>query len=138
MPRKSSNNGHDVVKSLHAYRSRLMDERCAIDGKLAALDALLGGSAAPRRGRSGRAVAVAARPAATTRGGKRLRKGSLKEYIGNVLARSGNVMTVRDITSGVLSLGFKTKNKTLAKSVGIALTEMNGVRKVGRGKFRLK
>ncbi|MCG3125873.1 MAG: hypothetical protein CHACPFDD_00700 [Phycisphaerae bacterium] len=138
MPRKSTSNGQNVIKSLHAYRSRLMDERSAIDGKLAALDALLGGSPAPRRVGRAAAAAVATRSAPAARGGRGPRKGSLKEYIGNVLARAGGVMSVRDITSGVLSMGFRTKNKTLAKSVGIALTEMRGVRKVGRGKFRLK
>jgi len=45
-------------------------------------------------------------------------------------------MAVKDITKGVVRSGYKTKNKTLAKSVGIALTEMPTVEKVGRGQFR--
>jgi hypothetical protein len=47
-------------------------------------------------------------------------------------------MAVKDITEGVRRGGYETRNKTLAKSVGIALTQMPEVDKVGRGLFRLK
>jgi len=71
------------------------------------------------------------------RAGRGPRPGSLKSYVLDVLG-GGGVMAVKDITAGVIQAGYKTRNKTLAKSVGIALTELPGVKKVGRGKFRLK
>lgn len=46
-------------------------------------------------------------------------------------------MAVKDVTEGVMKSGFKTKNKTLAKSVGIALTQMPMISKLGRGMFEL-
>ncbi len=45
-------------------------------------------------------------------------------------------MTVKDVTTAVRKAGYKSKNKTLDKSVGVALSEMPGVKKVGRGTFR--
>ena len=65
------------------------------------------------------------------------RPGSLKSVITTVLTGKG-IMAVKDITAGVLKAGYKTRNKTLAKSVGIALAEMKNVAKIGRGRFRLK
>ncbi len=57
--------------------------------------------------------------------------------IGNVLSGAGE-MQVRDITARVLRAGYKSRNKTLDKSVGIALAHMPTVRKIGRGVFRLR
>jgi hypothetical protein len=116
-----------AIQGLNAFRNRLRSQRAAIDAKIGALDAALNamGSALPTtvglgRGRHGP------------------REGSLKDYVSKVLDAAGDVMSVKDITDGVLKLGYKTRNKTLAKSVGIALAEMSNVRKVGRGKFRVK
>ena len=47
-------------------------------------------------------------------------------------------MAVKDITAAVLKAGYPSKSKTLAHSVGVALREMPGVVKVGRGQFRLR
>lgn len=116
-----------AIQSLNAYRNRLMTQRNAIDAKIGALDAALS--------------VMGSVPSATTglgRGRHGPREGSLKQYVAEVLNRSGGVMSVKDITDGVLSAGYKTKNRTLAKSVGIALAEMPGVRKVGRGRFQAK
>lgn len=122
-----------VVLNLSAYRNRLVAERDDIDKKIAALETAMSvmGTAAPGR-----------RPAAR-RTGRRVagavgRRGSLKTYVAKVLPSGGGTMAVKDVTSRVLRAGYKTRNKTLAKSVGIALKQMPNVRKVGRGRFRLK
>jgi len=119
-----------AISGLQAYHKRLVGERALIDEKICAIESALGamGSAAaqPGSGRPGRAAA-----------GRGARAGSLKAYVGRVLAGRG-VMAVKDITEGVRKAGYKTRNKTLSKSVGIALTQMKDVRKVGRGRFKLK
>jgi len=122
-----------VVLNLSTYRNRLVAERDDIDKKIVALETAMSvmGAAAPARRaparRTGRRVARAAG-----------RRGSLKTYVAKVLPSGGGTMAVKDVTTRVLRAGYKTRNKTLAKSVGIALKQMPAVRKVGRGQFRLK
>ena len=118
-----------AMAGLSAYQRRLLADRAAIDTKISAIEhalSALGARPAPAMAARGR------RPAGKGRG---FRAGSLKEYIARVLAGRG-VMSVKDVTEGVLSAGYRTRNKTLSKSVGIAMTQMKGVRKVGRGRFR--
>lgn len=119
-----------AMSGLAACQKRLLAERAALDAKLSAVEQALralGAGATPTAG-------VRRRGAATGEGG--FRAGSLKEYIAKVLTGRG-VMSVKDITQEVLNAGYQTRNRTLAKSVGIALTQMKGVRKVGRGRFKL-
>jgi hypothetical protein len=119
-----------AVTSLQALYAELLAQRAGLDGQIAAVAGAL------------RAIGttVAAPQAAAFRaakgGGGGWRTGSLKDHIARVL-RGGGVMAVKDITSGVLKTGYKTNNKTLSKSVGIALTEMKGVTKLGRGQFKI-
>lgn len=118
-----------AMAGLQRYHSELLAERAKIDAQIASVEGALktmGGATAPARRRG--------RPAG---GAGAARSGSLKEYIEQVLA-AGGTMAVRDIADAVLAAGYPTKNKTLAKSVGIALTQMPSVQKVSRGKFRLK
>jgi hypothetical protein len=117
-----------AVAGLNAYRQRLAGDRAALEGKISAIDNALSAMGG---------VAVSGPAGRGRRGVGRVRAGSLKEYVGRVLTGRG-VMAVKDITTGVLKAGYKTKNKTLSKSVGIALTQMPGVSKVGRGRFKLK
>jgi hypothetical protein len=128
-----------AVLGLKTYLGELSLQRADLDAQIQAvtraLEAMGGHPVAARiPGRPGRPPG---RPPGRRPGGKALRPGSLKAFIADVLS-SGGIMAVKDITSGVLKAGYKTQNKTLAKSVGIALTEMRGVAKVGRGRFRLK
>jgi hypothetical protein len=127
-----------AIANLTAARSSLIGQREHLDRQIAAINQALAAfgahvPAAP--------AAPAARAAGPQRGGRRggggrgVRPGSLKDYIHRVLA-GGGVMAVKDIAAGVVKAGFKSKNKTLAKSVGIALAKMPGVKRVGRGKFR--
>lgn len=119
-----------AVRSLETYYQDLLAQRNALDSQLGAVEGAL------REMNATVAKATLGRPAGRrSAGGGRFRSGSLKEYIHGVLS-SGGTMSVKDITDGVLRAGYPTKNKTLAKSVGIALTEMPGVTKVGRGQFR--
>lgn len=119
-----------LLGDVRAWRNELAGQQAQLGVQIAALDQLLAtfGASAPR-------TAVAARPV----GGKRrggLREGSLKSYIDRVLRASAKPMRVVQITAAVLKAGYKTKNKALAKSVGVALREMPGMKQVGRGTFR--
>lgn len=113
-----------MLSAAQSYRTQLLSERAAIDGRLAALDtalSVMGG----RTGFPGR-----------TPTGRGFRAGSLKDYLHKALSGRGP-MAVKDITQAVIEQGLKSKNKTLAKSVGIALSAMAGVQKVSRGLFQL-
>ncbi len=126
----------DALKGVTDHRAALLKQRAEIDSQIADIDqalAKLGFTAeAPTRKPAGRRPG----PKPGRQAGK-TRPGSLKEFVNNVLA-GGGVMAVKDITTEVVRAGYKSKNKTLAKSVGIALTEMKNVKKVGRGRFRVK
>ncbi len=132
-----------ALSGLTAYRDQLERQRLNLAAEIAALDSALsaiGGGPALRGRRPGRPPGrPAARPLPAPRRGRPPRKGSLKEFILKVLsAAPGREMAVKDIATGVVRAGYKSSNKTLAKSVGIALTEIPGVLKVGRGRFRLR
>jgi len=100
-----------------------------LDSKIAAIEQAL--SALHGRLPSG------PRPAAARgRAAGRYRAGSLKDYILRVLS-GGQTMAVKDITESVTRAGYQSRNKTLAKSVGIALAQMPELTKVGRGRYRL-
>ena len=47
-------------------------------------------------------------------------------------------MGVKDVTAAIRKAGYKSKNKTLDNSVGVALADMPNVLKVGRGQYRLR
>ena len=127
-PRTGSGALVGVVANLQSAHRALVAERTALDTRIGALEsALRAMSAAPASGSRGRRGG----------GGRAFRRGSLKEYIHRVLSSAQGTMAVRDVTTGVKRSGFKTKNKTLSKSVGIALTQMPMVSKVGRGLFKM-
>ena len=76
-----------------------------------------------------------ARPTTSSSGRDGQHGGSLKEFIVQVM-KGGGVMQVAEITTAIKRAGYRTKNKTLAHSVGVALREMKGVKRGGRGMFR--
>lgn len=134
MPRPKSSGGgtpSNVLRELSQYRAQLMAQRAGLDEKLASIDRILGGGA-PRTPAA--APAAAKRGRGGRRGRRGPRAGSLKEYILNVLDQAGKPMRVTDIASAVVDAGYKSKNKTLAKSVGIALAQLK-VKKYGRGLY---
>ena len=115
---------------MQEYRSDLLAQRAHVNSQIDAIDralAAMGGTVRAPTRKPGRG---------RRRGGRRA--GSLKSHIERVLQTRGGAMAVKDVTAGVLKAGFKTRNKTLAKSVGVALGQMPNVRKVSRGMFRLK
>ena len=119
-----------LLLQMQAYRDNLLAQRGQVVSKIDAIDKAL-------TAMGGTARAPAPKPARGRRRGT-TRPGSLKSYIQRVLQGRSGAMAVKDVTAGVLRAGFKTKNKTLAKSVGIALGQMPAIRKVSRGMFRLK
>jgi hypothetical protein len=122
-----------IVANLTAARADLVAQHRALDQQIVALDRALAalGSRAPGR-------PVARGPGRRARARRGRRAGSLKDYIAKVLAGKKGPMAVKDITGAVLGAGYTSKNKTLAKSIGIALTQMPDAVKVGRGLFRAK
>jgi hypothetical protein len=122
-----------ALQGLISYRRSLAADRDVIDRKLSAIDNLLAdmGKSAPRT-----TSGVPARQRGSANGG--YRSGTLKDYIHRVLVSNGGTMSVAEVTSGVRKAGFRTKNKTLAKSIGIALGQMPTVRRIARGRFRAK
>jgi len=129
-----------VRGNLTRAREELIAQRNALDEQLTAVDNALcamGTRPAAHAARRGPAAAPVGRRGGRGAGPGR-RAGSLKEHIAGVLSSSGGPMAVKDITEGVRRGGYQTRNKTLAKSVGIALTQMPEVQKVGRGLFQMK
>jgi len=128
-----------AVQSLKSYLSGLTAQRAQLDAQIQAVEQALRVMGATPTAAAAPAPAPAA-PAAKrgrpARGGG-VRPGSMKDYILKVLA-GGRVMRVNEIAQAILDAGFKTKNQTLAKSVGIALSQMPQLKKVGRGKYRIK
>ncbi|MFH1747776.1 MAG: hypothetical protein ABIG44_12130 [Planctomycetota bacterium] len=124
----------DVFGTLAVARDELMAQRQTLDAQISALDNAMAtmGTGQP----SGTAAHLMLHRGGASGGGRRA--GSLKVYINKVMTGHKGTMAVKDIAAGVLRAGYKTKNKTLAKSVGIALTQMPEAIRVGRGQFRLK
>ncbi|MCA9242977.1 MAG: hypothetical protein KDA32_03405 [Phycisphaerales bacterium] len=145
MPRKSGTSagirmGAGALTSLEQSRAALIAERRQVDQAIQAIESAISalGIGAPR-GWTSAARPAAATPSAPARGRRKasFRRGSVKEYITRALS-SGRAMAVKDLTKAVQRMGYKSKNKTLAKSVGLACAQMPNIAKVGRGQFRLK
>jgi hypothetical protein len=119
-----------LLRQMQIYRDELVAQRARVVVEIDAIDQALA------------ALGAAARtPASRSARGRRVspaRPGSLKSYVERVLRSRGGAMAVKDVTAAVLRAGFKSKNKTLGKSVGIAMTQMPNVAKVSHGVFRLK
>lgn len=125
------------MRSVHAS---LVGEHVRLGRQIAALESAMreiGVAPAGRPGRPpGRPAGVSAARAAGD-GRRGVRAGSLKDHIFKVLSGGGR-MRVQDIEKAVRAGGFKTKNKTLGKSIGIALLDMQGVERVARGLYELR
>lgn len=127
-----------VIDGLAKARADLVAQRDALDEQIAALDGAMAAMGAVRPARKTAGRPVARRIVRRRRGTRARRAGSLKEFIAKAMAGHRGALAVKDITAAVLKSGYKTKNKTLAKSVGIALTQMREVAKVRRGLFKMK
>lgn len=132
---KAAPGGSSVLSTLRQARAQLVNEQTGLQKKLAALDATIAAF-------GGNGVSYGAMPGPAARMGRKggrgaYRRGSLKECIDGVMA-GGEPMEVKEVHAAVLKAGFRSKNKTLAKSIGIALSQMPTVVKVSRGVFRAK
>ena len=119
-----------LLLQMQTYRNDLLAQRDQVSLQIDAIDKALAAM--------GGAVRSSGRKSIGGRRAGKARAGSLKSYIERVLRTRGGRMAVKDVATAVRKAGFKTKNKTLAKSVGVALSEMSNVRKVSRGTFCLK
>ncbi len=132
----------DVDAALRNALNELRAERDRLDQRIAAIEAALTPSATRTAAAPARSVATPSRlPAGRKRMGHGYggyRKGSVKEYILRVLEKASGPMQVKDIATAVVRAGYKTRNQTLAKSVGLALASMPEVEKVGRGAYQLR
>jgi len=122
-----------LLSDIRAARDELVAQQARLATQLGALDRLLatldGAAPKPAAGRAlkGRRI----------RGGHNgAREESLKSYIERVLRATRRPMRRAEVTAAVLRAGYKSRNKTLAKSVGVALRTIPGVKKIGRGVFR--
>jgi len=129
---------NNVVANLLSARNALLAQRDAIEKQLGLINQALTAASAVLPRRRGRPLKLApvAGPAARPASGHR--PGSLKDFVVRVLSAASGPMSVKDITTAVLEAGYKSRNRTLAKSVGIALAQMPEVARVRRGVFRLK
>ena len=129
--RRPAIGGASITSQLRRFQRQLADKREALNSQIDAIEkalAAMGDGAAKAKPGPGRRRRTGGGPPA----------GSLKDYIGRVLRGRRTPMAVKDIMAGVRKAGYKTKNKTLANSIGKALVEMPGVVKVGRGQYRSK
>ena len=122
-----------LLDSVRAWRSELAAEQAQLAIQLGALDQLLttlGGTAPkPTAGR-----ALQGRKIRGGHGGAR--EGSLKSYVERVLRATRRPMRRAEVAAAVLKAGYTSRNKAFAKSVGVALRTMPGVKKIGHGVFR--
>ena len=121
-----------VVANLRTAHAGLVLQRRTVDSQIVAIEKAM----------NALVFAPAARPSVSAgksgRGGPRgIRPGSLTDRIRHVLSTSGTPMRVVEITDAVRKSGFKTKNKTLDKSVGLSVRKIPGVVRIGRGVFRM-
>jgi len=124
-----------LLDDVRSARDQLASRQTQLAAQVAALDELLeslGGSAAKPAHRRSPTVQR------TRRSSYGARDGSLKSYIDRVLRQARKPMRVVEITSAVRKAGFKTTNKTLAKTIGNTLPQMPTVKKVERGVFKAK
>jgi len=148
-PRQFISDVRNWRDELAAQQSQIQQQVDALDRLLAACGSGSAGSArggmragrpAGRKGRRG-AVAQAPRmaPSARTRSADEdARRGSLRWHIARVVRAAGRPLRVAEVTSAVLRGGYRSRNQTLAKSVGITLAGMPSVEKVGHGTYRAK
>jgi hypothetical protein len=137
-----------VVRELQSCRGTLLAERAALDARMDAVGTVLTAleGTATSSGRDHRRIKTPVNlPGATTwyrrgrgrRGPASSAPGSLKAYIERALRGARGPIRVGEITAAVLNAGYQTRSKRLAKRVWAALAKLPGVRKAGRGLFRM-
>ncbi len=123
------------MATLTACRSQLAAECADLQRKMNALEnalqSLRSGGAPARRPTAGRRV---------PRGPRRVRSGSLKDYITRVLGSANGAMRLTDISRAVVKAGYPTRSRNLPNQVSMAMAAMAKkrlIRRVGRGLYRV-
>ncbi|MGE3181996.1 MAG: hypothetical protein AB7N71_10220 [Phycisphaerae bacterium] len=132
-----------AIAGLQSAKSALVAQQDQIEKQIRSIDEIMSslGTAATATAMSRTSHASANGHRATgkkPKGNSGHRVGSLKDMIHQTLLHAGRPMAVKDIAEQVVASGYKSKNKTLAKSVGIALLDMKSVKKVARGTYAAK
>ena len=119
-----------LISQMRAYQRRLSARQAELQANIAAFTAAIeamGATAATtpvRRGRRRRAAGA-------------VRAGSLKDFIIRVLRQSRRPLGPKQLATSVVRAGYKTRAGNLATLVSNALGQMTGVKKAGRGLYRL-
>ncbi len=119
-----------AVGQLRAYQDELAGQRAQIEAQLAAVESALSAL--------GATASVATRRVTTRGRGAAARQGSLKDHIARVLGARSGPMAVKDVAAAVLKAGYKSRDKTLAHTVGKLLAAMPNTVRVARGQYRLR
>lgn len=130
-----------LIKQLGDYQAELEQRSSEIQAELEAVSTAMNAmgsstTTAPAKRGPGR-------PPKKTKGlsprrGPRPQGGSLREVIHKVLSRSRKPMALKDISSSVVSAGYKTASKNLGNQVSMTLAKMvksREAKKVGRGTY---
>lgn len=133
----------EQVESLQSQRAELQASLDAVD---AAIAASMGDASATRPagkrgpGRPPSAKGPAVKATRMGRKGKRgpRGEGGLQNMIRNVLGASSEPMKLAAIADKVLEAGYQTASTRFAVIVGQRLSEMDDVKKAGRGLYTLK
>ncbi|RMF81029.1 MAG: hypothetical protein D6744_07605 [Planctomycetota bacterium] len=131
-----------AVRELQNQRSQLAEQIEALDNALAALGGVVpSGAAAPRRNvalpKKRRKVAGATKRTSAS-AGRAPAGGSLRDHLTRVLKAASGSMRVKELEAAVLKAGYRSKSKNLGHSINKALAKMKGVKRVGRGLYKLK
>jgi len=133
VPRQPAQTGAGLagaVGQLRAYQDELAAQRTQLDAQLAAVESALSAL--------GATASVATRRVTTHGRGAGARQGSLKDHIARVLGARSGPMAVKDVAAAVLKAGYKSRDKTLAHTVGKLLAAMPNTVRVERGQYRLR
>ncbi|MCH7870338.1 MAG: hypothetical protein IID33_01430 [Planctomycetes bacterium] len=127
-----------LLSDMQTFHGDLLSRRNSldseIDGLARAMEAF-GGSGGTTPSRGTRKVG---RPAGSGRPrGSAPREGSLKSFIVRVLKQNSKPLSPNDIGTRVVKAGFKTKAKDITKAVSNTLPQLNNVKRIGFGMYKM-
>lgn len=119
-----------LIREMQTHQSQLSAQQADLEAEITAITGAIDAMGA----------APAARPARRRRRGRAPRgprPGSLKDFIARVLRGKVRPMSPAKIADRVKKAGYKTKAKNLPNMVSNALAQTPGVKKAGRGLYRV-
>ena len=127
-----------LLSDMQTFHGDLLSRRNSldseIDGLARAMEAL-GGSGRTTRTTTKRKVGRPAGPGRPR--GSAPREGSLKSFIVRVLKQNSKPLSPNDIGTRVVKAGFKTKAKDITKAVSNTLPQLNNVKRIGFGMYKM-